>query len=137
MKELSIEEKVKRYDEAIEKGKQILNTPYTAHWDTMKEVVEHLLPELAESKDEKVKKSLIRLVKAFYDVNFPTPEGFTKEQLISWLEEQDEQKTAEWSKKDEDISSAIIKRLSGSDALSVDLQSAICWIENVKDRVQH
>lgn len=37
MKELSIQEKASRYDEAIKRGKQIQNTPYTAHWDIMKE----------------------------------------------------------------------------------------------------
>lgn len=53
------------------------------------------------------------------------------------LEKQGELMPAEWSGEDENISSAIIKRLSGSDALSVGLQSAICWVENVKYRVQH
>lgn len=65
------------------------------------EAAEKYFPELAESEDEKVKKSLIRLVKAFYDVNFPTPEGFSRKDLFAWLEKQGEQKPVEWSEEDE------------------------------------
>ena len=38
-----------------------------------------------ESGEEKVKRSLIRLIEAFHDVNFPTPEGFSREDLIAYL----------------------------------------------------
>lgn len=55
-------EKAKAYDEAIERGKQIQTTPYTAHWDVMKEVVEHLLPELKEGESERIRKELIPLL---------------------------------------------------------------------------
>lgn len=45
---------------------------------------------------------------------------------------------AAWSEEDEEISEAIIKRIKGeSEALSVSLSSAISWVGNIKDRVQH
>ena len=53
MKELSIEEKAKRYDEAIEKLHEIItmdNKPVNP-----KEIGEYLFPELKESDDEKIK----------------------------------------------------------------------------------
>ena len=152
MKELSIEEKAKAYDEAIEKGKQIKNTPYTAHWDIMKEVVEHLLPELKESEDEKIRKRLAEYFEGYYD-RFATDrnhvnvhwEGLEVKEILAWLAKQSKDSPVlsnssntgkfSWSEEDEKISSAIIKRLKGSDALSVDLQRAICWIDYVKDRV--
>ena len=88
MKELSIEEKAKAYDEAIERAKEYLGD----YMLTKKEYIEKVFPVLKESDEEKIKKSLIRLVKAFYDVNFPTPEGFTRKQLLSWIKEHGEQK---------------------------------------------
>lgn len=77
------EEKAKRYDEAIEKGKQIQNTPYTAHWDIMKEVAEHLLPELKESEDERIRKEIISAIKE----DWPGHKDW-----IAWLEKHGEQK---------------------------------------------
>lgn len=49
--------------------------------------------ELAESEDEKIIKSVTRLVKAFHDVNFPTPEGFSRKDLLAWLDKQGEKKS--------------------------------------------
>lgn len=90
MKELSIEEKAKRYDEAIERGKQILNTPYTAHWDIMKEVVEHILPELKESKDERFKEELKEVLDECLNVRPQIVEEKQYIRLIAWLEKQGE-----------------------------------------------
>ena len=87
MEKLTIEEKARRYDEAIEKGKQIQNTPYTAHWDIMKEVVEHLFPGLQESEDERIRKYLISFVELNSGVNLP-PEDAKK--ILAWLEKQGE-----------------------------------------------
>ncbi len=92
MKELSIEEKAKRYDKAIAKGRQIQNTPYTAHWDTMKEVVEHLLPELKESEDDRIRKTLIHIVKGAcsnYGIKYQGKE-IDEEKLLAYLEKKGE-----------------------------------------------
>lgn len=90
MKELSIEDKAKRYDEALTMAKEIYNgNPLN---ETAKVVCKQIFLELAESEDEKIIKSFIRLLKAFYDVNFPTPEGFERKDMIAWLEKQGKQK---------------------------------------------
>lgn len=129
MKDLSIEEKARRYDESIERAKQLSKEL------TVDDIVEQIFPELVKSKDEKIR---IKLIEFF--VGYTTDKewwgSITEKDILAWLEKQCEQKPAEWSKKDEQISNAIIKRLSSSDALSVSLQSAISWVENVKDRVQ-
>ncbi len=84
--ELSIEEKAKRYDEALEKGKQIQNTPYTAHWDIMKGVVEHLIPELKESEDERIRKDIIKMISNTCKGEWFI--GSSKEECLSWFEKQ-------------------------------------------------
>ena len=86
MKELSIQEKAKRYDEALEKGKQIQNTPYTAHWDIMKEVAEHLLPELKESEGERIRKKLVQFFKEKDEEDFE--EWIPKAKVLAWLEKE-------------------------------------------------
>jgi hypothetical protein len=63
------------------------------------------------------------------------------QQAKDWLkalkERVQSQPKQEWSKEDEEISKAIIKRIKGeSEALSVSLSSAISWVGNIKDRVQ-
>lgn len=54
------------------------------------EALRTLIPELRESEDERMIKSMTRLVKAFYDCNFPTPEGFEREDMLTWIERQKE-----------------------------------------------
>lgn len=84
MKELSIEEKAKRYDEAIEKLHEIItmdNKPVNP-----KEIGEYLFPELEESEDERIRKQIISFLKEFeYDhyrcLDFSS--------WIAWLENQD------------------------------------------------
>ena len=80
MKELSIEEKAKRYDEAIEIAKEINNEQRAQPFNVMTKV----FPELAESEDEKIRKSLIDMLKN-------DEKCYLKE--IAWLEKQGEQKT--------------------------------------------
>lgn len=87
MKELTIEEKAKAFDEALSKAKQVYKTPYTAHWDVMKELIEHLFPELKESEDERVKNKLIKFFKGYS----PDEEwwgNITQEDILVWLEKQ-------------------------------------------------
>ena len=83
---MTIEEKAKAYDEAIERGKQIQTTPYTANWDIMKEVAEHLLPELKESEDERIRKALIEYFNEQCDMS--DWNGVYGYQVVAWLEKQ-------------------------------------------------
>ena len=85
MKELSIEEKARRYDEAIKRAKELLEIGVKDTRD--KRVVLSFFPELKESEDEKMRKSIIYALRngGFYD-NDKTDEA------IAWLEKQGEQK---------------------------------------------
>ena len=55
MKELTIEEKAKAYDSIIEKA----NKMHSENCEACKACIEELIPELAESEDEKVRKEII------------------------------------------------------------------------------
>jgi hypothetical protein len=134
---MTIEEKAKAYDIALDKIKMLLDTGSSCS----REELEYVFPELAESEDEKIRNGFLynlRELREYKGINPPikTPEHYSA--WIAWLENQGEQKPAEWSEKDEEISEAIIKRIKGeSEALSVSLSSAISWVGNIKDRVQH
>lgn len=77
----------KKYKEALERAKQIQSTPYTAHWDIMKEVCEELFPELKESEDEKIRNFVFKIFKDAqrYGVcETIMPEQFNK--IFAWLD---------------------------------------------------
>lgn len=84
MKELSIKQKAKAYDEALERAKKVHK--YSSDIAEIKRM-EILFPELAESKDEKVRKAII---KSIMDLNTDWLElhGVTKKNALAWLEKQ-------------------------------------------------
>ena len=84
MKELSIEDKAKRYDEAIEKFDVILNLDIVKESGTIfADDVRKILPELKESDDERIRKGLLYVIK--HHPTLPTEEV---EEYIAWIEKQ-------------------------------------------------
>jgi hypothetical protein len=92
MKELSLEQKAKRYDEALEKAKdyheQLLDED-NPEWASE---IEKIFPELKESEDEKIRKWLITQLELKSDVNNPHDLELMILKSIAWLEKQSEQK---------------------------------------------
>ena len=83
-KEMTIEQKAKAYDEAIEKFDVILNLNTVKESGTIfADDVRKILPELKESEDERIRKTLIDMLKN-------DEKCYLKE--IAWLEKQGEQK---------------------------------------------
>ena len=78
MKELSIEEKAKRYEEALEKARQLCTYPTTKPFISD---LQDLFPELAESEDEMTRKEIIQYIKI----------GTYHKDWIAWLEKQGKQ----------------------------------------------
>ena len=64
----------------------------------LSEALEFLIPELAESEDEKIRKAIIYTLRDYK--GFLSMSGISKEEMIAYLEKQ---KPVEWSKWDEDI----------------------------------
>ena len=87
------EEKAKAYDEAIKIAKSKIknNKDHVLYEDDIIEI----FPELKESEDEKVRKTLIHIVKCAcdkYGVKYQGKE-ISEDKLLAWLEKQGEQKT--------------------------------------------
>lgn len=86
MKQLSIEEKAKRYDEALEKANNTIEVNQAI--SDIVECVESLFPELAESEGERIRKYIVEAVELHKDFT----QG-RKERIYAWLEKQKERNT--------------------------------------------
>ena len=93
MKELSIKEKAKAYDEAIERANNHRN--HDGLTLEQYETIDIIFPELKESKDEKIKKRII------HALHGDVLELSEIKEAVDWLEKQGEQKPAEWHREDE------------------------------------
>lgn len=84
MKELSIEEKAKAYDEALDNAKVV----YKTIRKDLKSVIEQIFPELQESEDKRIRKAIINIFATHkdYEVYF----GVSVEDIRIWLEKQGE-----------------------------------------------
>lgn len=91
---MTIEEKAKRYEEAIERAKELLDHGLKDTRD--KRVVLSFFPELRESEDEKVRKELIEFVKGWKEkakgfcpeVPLWTSDEEECDRYLSWFEKQ-------------------------------------------------
>ena len=80
-----------KYEEVLEKARIYRNHLLETGDDTNE--IEYIFPELCESEDEKIRKSLIDLIKGITSWNYFL--GISREQMISWLEKQSKQKLIE------------------------------------------
>ena len=87
MKELSIEEKAKAYDKALEKARQLCAYPTTKPFIRD---LQDIFPELKESEDERIRKAMIKYFTNGKEYLSLTP--YSREDYIAWLEKQGEQK---------------------------------------------
>ena len=83
MKELTIQEKAKAYDEAL----KVLHKYDGANIMFSQSLKEEMFPELKESKDERIRKAILELVKQSSGIL----EKKNQEQMLDWLEKQGEQ----------------------------------------------
>jgi hypothetical protein len=91
---MTTEQKAKAYDEALERAKELIAKWSGKNKDFYIEDYSYIFPELAESEDERIRKSLIDALKTSKTVGelkfvFPEP---TREECIAYLEKQKEQK---------------------------------------------
>ena len=91
MKELTIEQKAKAYDEAIE----IAKSEYQTHksFNGFREMLTRIFPELKKSEgedaDEKVRKALIKLVTNHASMDLFIEYDIHLDEALAWLEKQD------------------------------------------------
>lgn len=96
---LTIEEKAKRYDEAIEIARKIKNGE-SINVPNGTVIPDIIFPELKEDENDRIRRVIIEHFVSSHSCMFPY-KGFTKEQIIDWLEKQGEKEPIEWSEKDE------------------------------------
>ena len=101
MKELSIEEKARRYDEAKYIMKEYLESGIAGV--IAENTIKKAFPELAESENERIRKALITFFNRFpYDSIEAA--GTNAKEAIAWLEKQDKKPTEIRETKPKDIS---------------------------------
>ena len=89
MKELSIEEKAKAYDMALERARQLCDYPTTKPFISD---LQDLFPELKESEDERIRKALIKYFTLSDEHAYDEACGVSYRDIVAWLEKQGEQK---------------------------------------------
>ena len=141
MKELSIEEKARRYDEAIERAREFVNKDDV-------EVTEYIFPELVESEDERISKELIEQVQYIVAEDYEVDdEGNVlpcyRERInkyIAWLEKQGSQnadkvepkfKVGDWINNNIDTNKIIGIDLKNEDYLFENSISDISLVDNI------
>ena len=129
MKELSIEEKAKRYDEAI----KLVNSKWYYKNQPCFINVSELFPEFKENKDENIKKWLIEYFQEYKSTGI---EGFANglkiDSIIAWIEKQIEQKPT-WSEDDELMQKDVVEFIETgwSDRGKSHL---VYWLKSLKNR---
>lgn len=95
MKELSIEEKAKAYDEALERARKELQICGSSDCDAAKQIF-RIFPELKEeSEDERIRKEIIAFLHSKNGYMTPNEDWDFHNRWIAWLEKQGEQKYAD------------------------------------------
>lgn len=113
-------------------------------------ILERLFPELKESEDETIRKSLIEMVHDTTGDELWVDYGIHKEETLAWLEKQGEQKTAEWSEDDIEMIDRLIRHCEkehdelcndryGHQEIVSDLKMScrkrLAWLESLRNKV--
>lgn len=95
MKELSIEEKARRYDEALVRANEMIKAMTNIGGVAKVNDIQHIFPELKESKDESIRNGLIGYFRAGKCENISSYHGISTNDILAWLEKQGEQNPAD------------------------------------------
>jgi hypothetical protein len=131
---MTIQEKAKAYDEALERAKKLKENPEQVFYEfSPKEgdtICDYIFPELKESEDEKIRKELLDYCKNKAEKYPNDPKYQNISAWIAWLEKQGKQKST-WSEKDEQyllVCKNALKKYEVSDKW--DSNIIIRWLEN-------
>jgi len=126
---MTIEEKAKRYDEALKEA-SIAHKDEDRH---LKATLERIFHELKDSEDEKIRKHIVTFIMEAEKMG-DAPEECAK--WLAWLEKQGEKKPSKWSERDERAIHCLeytVKHFyEGEDTFKWWCD----WFKSLKDRVQ-
>lgn len=141
---MTIEQKARAYDKAIEKIKYIMEHGVSPVLN--KEDLQDIFPELAESEDERIRK---KLIKYFQDLKGGWFGNISHDDILAWLEKQApkpqriisaEAKEAlydkpKWTEEDEENFRDIISAIhSVAYQTTEDEEARIEWLKSLKKR---
>lgn len=98
-----------KYNKALEKARELTDKGYDV-------LMPEIFPELAENKDERIRKGLIKTISSLLDNTMLYHTDITKEEALAWLEKQGENKTLDADK--------VIEWL--------DKQACLGWLEDIE-----
>ena len=129
---MTIEEKARAYDKALERARKLYNSEETSA--DVEIACETIFPELAESEDERIRKTIIRFFKDQYSNETEMYDGsVTVGKAIAWLEKQSKPK---WSEEDEERLQSCIIELQGKGLMGgVDTMDSK-WLKSLKQRME-
>ena len=81
----------KKYNEALERARN-----WCEELPMNNGMLKDIFPELRESEDERIRKAIVHLLEVASEAYLVEATGFKKEQFLSYLEKQKEQKPAKW-----------------------------------------
>lgn len=91
---MTIEEKAKAYDEALEKARMYRDNAKAVEEYAAVARYENIFPQLRESKNERIRQFLIERIISLYGADSVTPDGIAVNDIVSYLEKQKEPKYA-------------------------------------------
>lgn len=138
MKELSIEEKAERYDEAIERAKNFIENGDESERTIAESIFAGIMEE---SEDEKIRQLLLRFVE--YDMPDYYSDEFSKEDCLAWLEKEAKGNEREipnftWSEEDKKNRKDVIGLLEGwmstfkETCYAQDCKRGILWLKSLR-----
>ena len=137
MKELSIEEKARRYDGTIEELRGMMPNWKRLSYNgkTFLQDLVHIFPELKESEDERIRKALMQNLQERFGTKGNMGEGLDMPDVLAWLEKQGD-KTA-WSEDDENRINRLIAYFEDKESFTAEDDVVYAnWLKSLKDRVQ-
>lgn len=122
----------KKYNEALERARQIKDGKDEWRYSDLAEItpaLTEIFPELRESEDfdEEVRKWLVGYFSSIKDTVWIHRNTITCEQILDWLEKQQEQKPA-WSEEDEKMLADTIFKLAGF----MGNEKNIDWLKSIR-----
>ena len=123
-----IEEKAKRYDEALKviKGCNHDENGFITIYP------QEIFPELKVSDDERMRNGLIKLLNCIAEIEYENTIGITKEQVLEWIKKQGEQNLA-WSEEDEKMLNDTIQFIE-TGWTDNGKSHLIPWLKSLKER---
>ena len=138
---MTTEEKARAWDHAVNAFGYLLDKTDLIKGE-LKENVERIFPELAESEDEKIRKEIITYFKLKEEAAqkaeyFQSERGFSR--WIAWLEKQGEQKPVEWSEEDTTMLNDCVCAIQAADEVDYSIEDKaelIGWLKSLRPQKQ-